>query len=84
MPCLSSGPNRSCAFPIFLSQSKNVIAFSASTKTFVLAQKPNLVNGNHLLGLQQMFKTGTKCISIFGLAQNFLKTISEHARLLES
>ena len=69
MLCPPTGSEVSCAGPIFLSQSKNVIAFSASSRTFVPAQKPNLVVGNYLLARHKMFETGTKCISIFGLAQ---------------
>jgi hypothetical protein len=46
----------------------------ASTKTFLQAQKPNLMNGNHLLVWHKIFGTGTKCISTFtfGLAQKNL------------
>ena len=55
-----------------LCYSKNLIAFSASSKTFVPAQKPNLLNTNHLLVWHKMFWTGTKCIWFFGLAQNIL------------
>jgi hypothetical protein len=51
-----------CASPNFLSQSKNLIAFSASSKTFVMAQKPTLQNENHLLAWHKMLGTGTKCI----------------------
>ena len=62
MPCPFTGPKMICANPNFLSQSKNLTAFSASSKTFVPAQKPNLLNGNHLLVWHKMFGTGTKCI----------------------
>ena len=73
MPCPSTGPKMFCASPNCLkSQSKNLIVFSASSKTFVLAHKPILLNGNHLLVWHKMFGTGTKCTSIFGLAQNIL------------
>ena len=37
-----------CAGRNFLSQPKNLTAFSASSKTFVPAQKPILLNANHL------------------------------------
>ena len=37
-----------CACPNFLSQPKDLTAFSASSKTFVLAQKTILLNANHL------------------------------------
>jgi hypothetical protein len=43
-----------CAGPNSLSQFKNVIAFNAPSKTFVPAQKPNLLNGNHLLVWHKM------------------------------
>ena len=62
MPCPSTGPKMFCAGPNFLSQSKNLIAFSASSKTFALAQKPNLLNGNHLLVRHKMFLSDTKWI----------------------
>ena len=76
IPCPSTGPKMFCAFPNILSQSKNLIAFSASSKTFVPAQKPNLLNGNHLLVRYKIFGIGTKCISIFGLAKNILERVS--------
>ena len=37
-----------CSGPNFLSRLKNLTAFSASSKTFVLTQKPILLNANHL------------------------------------
>ena len=40
---------------------QNLTAFSASSKTFVPAQKPILLNANHLLVWQKMFVTGTIC-----------------------
>ena len=46
MPCLSTGPKMFCAGQNFLSQPKNVTAFSASSKPFVLAQKPILLGLN--------------------------------------
>ena len=49
MPCPFRGPKMFCAGPNFLSQPKNLTAFSASSKTFVPAQKPILLNANHLL-----------------------------------
>jgi hypothetical protein len=42
-----------CAGPNFLSQPKNLTAFSAASKTFVPAQKPILLNANNLFGLAQ-------------------------------
>ena len=41
------------AGPNTLSQPKNLIAYSASSKTFVLVEKPILLNANHLFGLAQ-------------------------------
>ena len=70
MPCPFTGPKMLCAGPNFLSQSKNLIAFSASSKTFVPPQKPILLNANHLLFWHKMFVTGTMCKKIFGTTQN--------------
>jgi hypothetical protein len=50
-----------CAGPNFLSQPKNFTAFSASSKTFMPAQKPILLNANHLFVWHKMFVTGTIC-----------------------
>ena len=41
------------------------------------AQKPNLLNRNHLLVWHKIIGTGTKCISTFGLAQNILEPVDE-------
>jgi hypothetical protein len=68
MPCPSTGRKMFCASPNFLSQSRNLIAFIASSKTFLPAQKPNLLNGNHLLVRHKIFGTDTKCTQIFSLA----------------
>ena len=54
MPCPFTGPKMFCAGPNVLSHSKNLVAFSASSKTFVPAQKKN---------------NFTECKSSFGLAQ---------------
>ena len=43
MPCPFTGPKMFCASPNFLSQPKNLTAFSASSKNFVPAQKLNLL-----------------------------------------
>ena len=53
----------------FFEPAKNLTAFSASSKTFVPAQKPILLNANHLFVRHKMFVTGTKCSQLFGLAQ---------------
>ena len=49
MPCPFTGPKMFCAGPNFLSQPKNLTAFSASSKTFVPAKKPILLNVNKCL-----------------------------------
>ena len=62
MPCPFIGPKTFCAGP-------NLTAFSASSKTFVRAQKPILLNANHLFVWQKMFVTAAICKSVFGMAQ---------------
>ena len=59
MPCPFTGPKMFCASPNVLSQPKNLTAFSALSKTFVLAQKPSLLNANHLFVSHKMFVTTT-------------------------
>ena len=61
MPCPLTGPKMFCAGPNFLSKPKNLTSYSASSKTFVLAQKPILLNANHLFVWHKMFVTGTIC-----------------------
>ena len=61
MPCPFTGPKMFWAGPNFLSQPKNLTAFSASSKTFVPAQKPLLLNANPLFVSHKMFVTATKC-----------------------
>jgi hypothetical protein len=48
-----------CTGPNILSQPKKLTAFNASSKTFVLAQKPILLNANHLFVWQKTFVTAT-------------------------
>ena len=69
MPCPFTSPKMFCACPNFLSQPNNLTAFSASSTTFVLAQKPILMIPNHLFVWHKMFVTATICKWIFGLAQ---------------
>ena len=57
LPCPFTGPKMFCAGPNILCQPKNLTAFSASSKTFVLAQKPILLNANHLFVWHKMFVT---------------------------
>ena len=59
MPCPFTGRKMFCAGQNFLSQPKNLTAFSASSKTFVSAKKPILLNANHLFVWHKMFVTGT-------------------------
>ena len=61
MPCPFTGRKMFCAGPNFLNQSKNLTAFSASSKTFVPAHKPILLNANHLFVWHKMFVTATIC-----------------------
>ena len=61
MPCPFTGPKMFCASPNFLTQPKNLTAFSATSKTFVPAQKPILLNANHLFVWHKMFVTATIC-----------------------
>ena len=56
MPCPFTGPKTFCAGPNFLSQPKNLTAFSASSsKPFVQAQKPILLNANHIFVWHKKF-----------------------------
>ena len=61
LPCPYSSPKMFCASPNFMSQPKTLTAFSASSKTFVPAQKPILLNANHLFVWHKMFVTATIC-----------------------
>ena len=69
IPCSITGPKLFCAGQNFMSQHKNLTPFSASSKTFVLAQKTILLNANHLFVRYKMFVTATICKYFFGLAQ---------------
>ena len=74
MPCPFTGPKMFCAGQNFLSQPKNLTAFSASSKTFVPAQKPILLNANHFL-------SGTKCLWLAQYVNKFLgwlKKLDQH------
>jgi hypothetical protein len=50
-----------CAGPNFLSQTKNLTAFSAFSKTFVPAQKTILLNAKHLFVRHKISVTATIC-----------------------
>ena len=65
MPCPFTGPRMFCAGPNSLSQPKTLIAFSASPKTFAPAQKPILLNANHLFVWHKMFVTATIYLNRF-------------------
>ena len=69
MPCPFTGSKMFCAGTNILCQHKNLTAFGASSRTFVAAQKPILLNANHLFVWQKIFVTATICKWIFGLAQ---------------
>ena len=62
MPCPFTGRKMFCASPNFLSQLKNLTAFSAGTKT-------NFTECKSSFCLHKMFVTGTICKYIFGLTQ---------------
>ena len=61
MPCPFTGLKMFCAGPNLLSQPKKLTAFNAPSKNFVLAQKPILLNANHLFVWHKMFVTATIC-----------------------
>ena len=66
MPCPFTGPKMFCASPNFLSQPKNLTAFSASSKTFVPAKK------KHFYWIQIIFLSGTKCLWLTQYVNKFL------------
>ena len=75
MPCPFTGPKKFCASPNFVIQPENLTAFSTSSKTFVLAQRPISLNANHLFVWHKMFVTLNKFLvwhKKFGPAQNSL------------
>ena len=61
MPCPFTGRKMFCTSQSFLSQPKNLTAFSATSKTFGTAQKPILLNENHLFVWHKIFVTATIC-----------------------
>ena len=61
VPCPFTGRKMFYAGPNFLSQPKNLTAFSTSSKHFVLVQKTILLNENHLFVWHKMFLTSTIC-----------------------
>ena len=72
-----------CYVPIqiFLSQPKNLTAFSASSKTFVLAQKQILLNANHLFVWHKIFVNRfLGWIKKFGPAQNVLGPVKRQGK----
>ena len=56
---------------IFEARPKIELNFSAPPKSFVLAQKLNLLYENHLLVWHKKFGTGTICKSFFGMQKKF-------------
>ena len=65
MPCPFIGPKMFCTGLNFLSQPKNLTAFSASSKTFVPAQK-------QFHWMQIIFLFGTKCLWLPQFVKEFL------------
>jgi hypothetical protein len=61
MPYPFTGPKKFCAAPNILCQPKNLTAFIASSKTFVLALKPILLNANYLFIWHKMFVIAKTC-----------------------
>jgi len=59
MPCPFTVQETFCAGPNILSQPKKLTAFSASSKTLVLAKKTILLNANHFFVWHKMFVTAT-------------------------
>ena len=59
MPYPFTGSRMFCAGQNCLNQPKHLTTFSASSKTFVSAQKPVILNANHLFVWHKMFVTGT-------------------------
>ena len=72
MPCPFTGPKMFCAGPNILYQPKNLTAFSASSKTFVLSQKPILLNANHLFVWHKMFGTGLYMIDFWSTQKTWI------------
>ena len=78
LPCPFTGHKMFCAGQNILCKPKNLTAFSASSKTFVIAQKPILLNANHLfsgtkyLWLPQYANKFLVWYEKFGLVQNIL------------
>ena len=60
MPCPFTGPKMFCAGPNYLSQPKNLTAFSGSSKTLVPAQETILLNTNHRLVWHKKFDPAQK------------------------
>ena len=70
----------------FLSQPKNLTAFSASSKTFVPAQKQISLNANHLFVWHKMLVTATISKIFCSGTQNFgtcKRTRHEYILILE-
>ena len=72
MPCPFAGPKIFCASPNFLSQPKNLTAISASSKTFVPAQKNNFTEFKLSFFLAQHVNRFFVWHKKFGPAQNIL------------
>ena len=76
VPCPFTGRKMFYAGPNFLSQPKNLTAFSTSSKTFVLAQQPILLHANHLFVWHKIFVDKFLVRhKKFGPAQNILRPV---------
>ena len=81
MPCPFTGRKMFCASPNFLIQPKNLTAFSASSETFVPAQKPILLNANHLFVWHKIFVNKfLGWIKKFGPAQKVLGPVKRQGK----
>ena len=72
MPCPFTSPKMICAVSNILRQPKNLTAFSASSKTFVLAQKPCFTECKSSFYLAQYVNKFWGWLKKFGPAQNIL------------
>ena len=92
MPCPFTGPEMFCAGPNFLSQPKNLTAFSASSKTFVPAQKNNFTNLHSakivFCASKKVFEEALYAVKFYGRLKKFgpaqrnifLKLLSRNCR----
>ena len=63
LPCPFTGCKMFCVGPNFLNKPKILTALCASSNIFAPAQKPILLNANHLFVWHKMFVTGVELVS---------------------